>query len=93
MLKHNTYFDNQVQSVGFSRHGRKASVGAIVPGSFHFGTEAAERMTIISGECQVQRDGSASVFTYSAGCNFEVAAKSGFTISCTEVVAYYCEFL
>jgi len=58
MLKHNTYFDGKVQSVGFERNGRRATVGVIAPGSFHFGTEAPERMTIISGALSVKPDGS-----------------------------------
>ena len=93
MLSHNSYFEDQVQSVAFTRHGRKASVGVVAPGSFNFGTEAAERMSIISGECQVQRDGSDLVVTYAAGTNFEVASNSGFTISCDDAVAYCCEYL
>jgi len=32
MLKHNTYFDGKVQSIGFERLGRKATVGVIAPG-------------------------------------------------------------
>ncbi|MGZ6096243.1 MAG: pyrimidine/purine nucleoside phosphorylase, partial [Polyangiales bacterium] len=49
MLTHNTYFDGKVQSIGFERNGRKATVGVIDVGEFHFGTVAAERMTIVSG--------------------------------------------
>src|SRR5207248_11638632 len=44
-LKHNTYFDGNVQSIGFERHGRRATAGVIAPGEYHFGTEAPERMT------------------------------------------------
>lgn len=93
MLTHNSYFEDQVQSIGFARHGRKASVGVIVPGTFHFGTEAAERMVITSGECRAQRDGQEETVTYAAGTAFEVAANSGFTISCGEPVSYLCEYL
>ncbi|NRA38621.1 MAG: pyrimidine/purine nucleoside phosphorylase [Planctomycetes bacterium] len=93
MLQHNAYFENNVQSVAFERHGRKASVGAIIPGSYHFGTDAAERMSIVSGECHVQRDGSDDVIPYAAGTSFEVTANSGFTVSCTDALAYLCEYL
>ena len=48
MLKHNTYFEGAVQSLGFERNGLRASVGVIVPGEYHFGTGAAERMTVTS---------------------------------------------
>lgn len=93
MLSHNTYFDDQVQSIAFERHGRKTSVGVIVPGSYHFGTDAPERMSIISGECTVKRDDSENSISYPAGTYFEVKGSSGFTIECSEVVAYQCEYL
>ena len=60
-LKHNSYFDGNVQSVGFERNGRRATVGVIAPGSYHFGTEAPERMTVISGELAVKPDGGTDV--------------------------------
>ena len=93
MLTHNTYFDAKVQSVAFESHGRKASVGVIAPGSYHFGTDAPERMNIVSGKCTVNIDGSEETKSYSAGALFEVGEKSGFTITCTDPVAYHCEYL
>jgi uncharacterized protein YaiE (UPF0345 family) len=92
MLKHNTYFDGKVQSVGFERNGRKATVGVIAPGEFHFGTDAAERMTVTSGELQAKLVGGAWV-VYPAGTAFEVPAKSGFDVKATAPTAYLCEFL
>ena len=53
MLKHNSYFDGQVQSIGFERHGRRSTVGVITPGQFKFSTEAPERMTVLGGELAV----------------------------------------
>ena len=47
MLKHNTYFDGNVQSIGFERLGRRMTAGVIAPGEYHFGTDAAERMTVV----------------------------------------------
>jgi hypothetical protein len=93
VLNHSAYFEQQVQSVGFTRNGRKQTVGAIAPGSFHFGTQAPERMTIISGECRVRRDGTGTWTVYAAGSAFEVAANSGFDIACDAPCAYWCEFL
>ena len=54
MLKHNSYFDGQVQSVGFERLARRMTVGVIAEGQFHFGTDAPERMTVVSGELTVR---------------------------------------
>ena len=92
MLKHNTYFDGKVQSVGFERNGRKATVGVIAPGEFHFGTDAAERMTVTSGELHAKLAGGTWV-VYPAGTAFEVPAKSGFDVKAIAPTAYLCEFL
>ena len=92
-LKHNTYFEGQVQSVGYERNGRRATVGVIAPGEYHFGTESPERMTVISGELSVRRDGATTFATYAAGTAFEVPAKSGFDVRATDPSAYLCEFL
>ena len=91
-LKHNAYFDGKVQSVGFERNGRRATVGVIAPGAFHFGTEAPERMTIVSGELAVKPDGGEWA-RYPAGTAFEIAGRSGFDVRATEPCAYLCEFL
>ena len=93
MLKHNTYFEGKVQSVGFERNGRKASVGAIAPGEYHFGTDAAERMTVTSGELFVRLQGDSDFRAYPAGTSFEVPAKSGFDVRANSASAYLCEYL
>jgi uncharacterized protein YaiE (UPF0345 family) len=92
-LSHNRYFDDQVQSIGYERNGRRATVGVIAPGTFHFGTQSPERMTIISGELMVKPDGAADWARYPAGTAFEIAGRSGFDVRATEPSAYLCEFL
>jgi hypothetical protein len=91
MLKHNTYFDGNVQSVGFERLGRKMTAGVIAPGEYHFGTDAPERMTVTSGELEAKIEG--TWHTYPAGTTFEVPGKSGFDVRAKEPAAYLCEFL
>jgi uncharacterized protein YaiE (UPF0345 family) len=93
MLKHNTYFEGNVQSVGFERNGRRATVGAIAPGEYHFGTDAAERMTIVSGELEAKLQGDTGWRAYPAGTSFEVPAKSSFDVRARASSAYLCEFL
>jgi purine/pyrimidine-nucleoside phosphorylase len=91
MLKHNAYFDGKVQSIGFERHGRKMTAGVIAPGEYHFGTDAPERMTVVSGELEAKI---ADVWrAYPAGTTFEVPAKRGFDVRAKEPAAYLCEFL
>lgn len=93
MLKHNSYFDGAVQSVGFERNGLRATVGVIAPGEYHFNTAAAERMTVTSGALQAKlADG--NWVTYPAGTAFEVQANSGFDVRAIGgPAAYLCEFL
>jgi purine/pyrimidine-nucleoside phosphorylase len=93
MLKHNSYFDGRVQSVGFERHGRRLTAGVIDRGEFHFGTEAPERMTVVTGELLVRPAGAGDFRRYPAGTAFEIAGKSGFDVKAEEPTAYLCEFL
>ena len=93
MLKHNSYFEGRVQSVGFERHGRRFTAGVIASGEFHFGTDAPERMSVTSGELAVRLDGQSEFRSYPAGTQFEVAAKSGFDVRAELPSAYLCEFL
>ena len=92
MLKHNTYFNDAVQSVGFERNGRRQTLGVIDCGEFHFGTETPERMTVVSGELWVKTAGG-DWRAYPAGTSFEIAGKSGFDVRATSPVGYLCEFL
>jgi uncharacterized protein YaiE (UPF0345 family) len=93
MLKQNSYFDGKVQSIGFERNGRRATAGVVDVGEFHFGTDAPERMTIISGELQARLVSGGPWVVYPAGTSFEVAGKSGFDVKATQPAAYLCEFL
>jgi uncharacterized protein YaiE (UPF0345 family) len=92
MLKHNSYFEGQVQSVGFERKGFKATVGVIAAGEFHFNTGAAERMTVVSG--LLEADCGDGWRSYAAGTYFEIAAHSAFKVRAIGgPAAYLCEFL
>lgn len=93
MLKHNSYFEGKVQSIGFERNGRRATAGVIDAGEFHFGTDAAERMTVVSGELWAKLPGEGAWRAFPAGTSFEVPAKSGFDVKAASASAYLCEFL
>jgi uncharacterized protein YaiE (UPF0345 family) len=93
MLSHNRYFDDKVQSIGFTRNGLKATVGVIAPGEYHFNTQAAERMTVVSGTLKANV-ASGGWVTYPAGTAFEIGASSGFDVQAVGgPAAYLCEFL
>jgi uncharacterized protein YaiE (UPF0345 family) len=93
MLKHNTYFDGSVQSLGFERHGLKATVGVIDAGEFRFNTAAAERMTVVSGALAAKLPGR-DWQLYAAGSYFEIPAASAFEVRAEGgPAAYLCEFM
>jgi hypothetical protein len=89
--KANVYFDGNVVShtVLFADKSKK-TLGLIRPGSYFFGTAAAERMEIVAGECLVTLKDQTEVKAYGAGTYFDVAANSGFTI---EVKSGLCEYI
>ena len=91
-LQHNTYFDGDVQSIGFERDGASASVGVMDVGEYHFGTQAPERMTVVHGELVVQLPGS-DWQPFGAGTVFEVPGDSGFDLKVETPTAYLCEYL
>jgi len=95
IAKANVYFDGKVvsHSILFP-DGSKKTLGLIYPGSYHFGTDKAELMEIVAGDCEVKLDGSETVTSYTAGQSFEVPAKSGFDISVPSGIAeYICSFI
>jgi uncharacterized protein YaiE (UPF0345 family) len=95
VAKANIYFDGKVVShTIFMPDGARKTLGLIYPGKFHFGTDKAERMEIIAGECTVKLDGQSATKTYGAGEQFEVPAKSGFDIEVSRgICEYVCSFL
>jgi uncharacterized protein YaiE (UPF0345 family) len=92
-LRHNSYFDGQVQSVGFERLGKRMTVGVIAPGEYHFSTDAPERMTVVNGDLLFRPAGATEFRLYGAGTAFEVPGKSGFDVKALSPAAYLCEFL
>jgi uncharacterized protein YaiE (UPF0345 family) len=94
LAKANIYFDGKVVShTLLFGGGVKKTLGLIYPGSFHFGTDAAERMDITAGACRVKLDGESEWKSYAAGTSFRIPAKSGFDIVVESGIAeYVCSF-
>jgi hypothetical protein len=92
MLKHNSYFDGGVQSIGFERNARRQTVGVIETGEYHFDTRAPERMHVITGEIWM-RINNHEWRPYPAGTSFEIPAETGFDVRVEQPSAYWCEFL
>lgn len=95
VAKANVYFDGRVvsHSILFPDDSKK-TLGLIYPGTFHFGTDKAERMEIVAGACRVKLDGQSNWNDYAAAQKFEVPAKSGFDIEVKcGICEYICSFL
>ena len=95
VTKANVYFDGKVVSHSILLpDGSKKTLGLIYPGKFHFGTDKAERMELVAGQCVVKLDGQSAVNTYATGQLFDVPAKSGFDIEVKEgICEYICSFI
>lgn len=90
MIKHNTYFDGKVQSLGFESASQPISVGVMAAGEYQFGTDAAERMLVISGELKVLLPGSDNWQQFGPGEEFHVPANSTFDLQLAETSSYAC---
>ena len=95
VTKANVYFAGKVVSHSLIfPDGSKRTLGLIYPGKFHFGTDKAERMEIVAGECTVKLDLQSSTQTHRTGDVFDVPAKSGFDIEVRDgICEYICSFL
>jgi uncharacterized protein YaiE (UPF0345 family) len=95
VTKANIYFDGKVVSHSLIfADGSKKTLGLIYPGSYHFGTDKAEHMEIVAGNCAVKLDGETEVRAYTGGQTFDVPAKSGFDIEVAEgICEYICSFI
>lgn len=93
--KANIYFDGKVVSHGVTlEDGTAKTFGLIYPGSYHFGTEKAERMEITDGSCLVTLDGLDGSDGFSSGEHFDVPANSGFTIEVDGgICQYVCSYI
>jgi len=95
IAKANVYFDGGVIShTILLPGGEKRTLGQIRTGSYHFNTDAPERMEIIAGDCRVTVDGEAQARDFPAGTYFDVPGKSGFAIQVKAgICEYVCSFL
>jgi uncharacterized protein YaiE (UPF0345 family) len=91
----NVYFDgNVISHTILLPDGVKKTLGLIRPGSYHFNTDAPERMEIVDGACRVTVDGSSEASVHVAGSQFQVPGKSGFLIVVDSgLCQYICSFM
>ena len=92
--KANVYFDGKVTSrtVLFA-DGSKKTLGVMLPGEYTFNTDAAELMEILGGDLEVLLPGAKGWQTFKDGEQFEVPAKSSFSLKIRTLTDYCCSFL
>ena len=91
--KANIYFDGKVTSrTVICADGEKITLGIMLPGTYNFGTAAAETMEIQAGEMDVLLPGALDWKTVGAGDTFEVPGKSKFDLKVKSTVDYICHY-
>ena len=93
MLSVNEYFDGKVKSIGFSKDGKPATLGVMIPGDYEFGTSQKEIMTVVSGALTVKLPGADKWQTYEENESFEVPPNSRFQLKVSSDSAYLCLYL
>ncbi len=90
-MKHNSYFEGKVQSLGINTPEGFATVGVIEPGKYTFATESEEHMTIVAGTMQVKLPGQAWQ-RVARNQTFVVPPHASFDVDATDDVAYICYY-
>jgi purine/pyrimidine-nucleoside phosphorylase len=91
MMKHNVYFEGNVQSLSLTTAEGNATVGVISPGRFTFSTTTEERMVIISGTLKVKLPGKDWAAMEKSN-EFIVPAKASFDVETDADVSYICYY-
>lgn len=90
-MKHNSYFEGKVQSLGLETESGNATIGVITPGTYSFSTSTQERMQVTSGTLKVKLPGEAWI-TVEAGKEFNVQAGVSFEVEAARDVSYICYY-
>ena len=90
-MKHSSYFDGKVQSLGLNTPEGYATTGVIEPGKYTFKTDSEEHMHIIAGSLKAKLPG-AAWRTFSRGQFFVVPAQASFDVEAAADVAYLCHY-
>ncbi len=94
VIKANIYFDGNVSSrtIKFS-DGSIKTLGLMLPGEYHFNTDAPELMEITQGTVEYRLSDADDWIKVEAGGEFNVPGSSAFDIRTLEVSDYVCSFL
>lgn len=90
-IKHNSYFEGNVQSLGLQTEKGPATVGVMKAGHYTFSTTSPEIMLVISGTLKIKQP-NGSYLAYAAQEQFAVAEGSSFEVWCKADAAYVCYY-
>jgi purine/pyrimidine-nucleoside phosphorylase len=90
-IKHSTYFEGKVQSLGLQTENGKATVGVMKAGTYTFSASTPELMIVVSGQLKLKQ-GDGSYVVYTPQEQFEVAAGTSFEVQCDTDTAYICYY-
>ena len=94
VVEANIYFDGKVSSrtIEFA-DGSKKTLGVMLPGEYHFNTDAPELMQITQGTVEYRLTENHDWIRVESGAEFNVPGNSAFDIRAIDVVDYCCSFL
>ncbi len=90
-MKHNSYFEGNVQSLSLNTERGSATVGVIAPGKYSFGTVTEETMAIVSGGLKYKLAGKDWQIAVK-GSDFVVPANEKFEVETDKDTAYICYY-
>ena len=91
--KANVYFDGKVTSRTLNLpSGEMKTLGVMLPGTYHFNTQAPEIVDVTQGACRVKLTGEKTWQEYAAGQSFSVPGNSSFDIDVVSLLDYVCHF-
>lgn len=94
VIEANVYFDGKVSSrTILFPDGSKKTLGLLLPGEYHFNTDAPEHMKIISGVVEYRLNEDDDWQQAGQDDAFSVPGNSSFDIRAIDIVDYCCSFL
>lgn len=92
MISENSYFNNNVKSLGYTSANGKSTLGVMEPGEYEFSTSLHETMIVIEGEMTVKLPNVEEWVTYKAGEAYEIDANKSFLVKVSAQTAYLCQY-
>ncbi len=90
MFNVNEYFDGNVKSLAFKAGDDKATMGIMAEGSYEFGTDSIEHMTLISGKMSVKLPNEEDWRDITTNETFIIDAHTSFKLKIGCDTAYLC---